>query len=96
MDRVDTYDVCNILFVRLVPNQELLLYSSHGRSQKTSPGQIKVVNVTKITSFWQTPLNVMGKSSGLIWEEVVYLDYQFWSLNECGRKYGRAAKRCYF
>ena len=33
----------------------------------------------------------MGKSSGLIWEEVAYLDYQFWSLNECGRKYGSAA-----
>ena len=65
MDKVDTYDVCNILFVRLVPNQELLLYSSHGRSQKISPGQIKDVNVTKITSSWQTPLKLDGKIIGI-------------------------------
>ena len=46
-----------------------LLYSSNGCSQKTSPGQIKDVNVTKITSFWQTPLKLDGKIIGIdLWK----------------------------
>ena len=93
MDKVDIYDVGNGTGL----NRTKELSSSHGPAKKRHLVKSKMLTWLRLlTRFLTNSWNVMGKSSGLIWEEVKNLDYQILSLIECGRKYGSDAKAYYW
>ena len=97
MGNVDTYNVFNILFVRLVPNQRTVIQLT--RSQPCNviwSKQSFQVEEDYSLVLDKLPQNLLGKSLGLILDEVEHLDYHIWSLIECGRKDGRAAKQYYW
>ena len=92
MDKVDTYDVCKHTFCEACTEPKNCCCTVYTvAAKKCHLVKSKMLTWLKFLVFDKLPWNLMGKSLGFIWEKVAYLDYQFWSLNECGRKYGSAA-----
>ena len=66
MDKVDTYDVCYILFVRLVPNQiTVVVQFTRSQPKKRPLVKSKMLTWQRLLGFSQTPLKHDGETIGI-------------------------------